>query len=947
MGGLGGTRLIGRDAESALLYDALALAAQGQPQIALVGGDAGIGKTTLVEDLERRARDLGFRTAEGHCLDLGADIPFAPVLEAARTLVSHLDDLTTRPAARRLLDQLGPDLSREWHSGMLDDLRLAVLEAGASGPTLLVLEDLHWADGSTQDFVTALCRTLNGRLLLVLTLRTDELHRRHPVRTTWAEIARHRSARRVDVGRLATPMLVELVESAEVVPDGHLARLVERAEGNPLYAEELAATESETLPEHLSDLLLARVDRLSEGARRLVRLASVDGSRIDSDVLATMSGLDPDQTQVLLREAVEAHVLRQGPEALQFRHGLLREAVYDDLLPDERTRLHSAYAALLQARSDDGSETDASVLYRLAHHWAEAHEPARMLAASVSAGVVAGRFQAVEAMAQFRRALSVWDLVQDAETLCGHAREELMVLMAETASDRGDSDRAHALAREALARIGPDTPSLTASRVYSSLGKCLRFDAVELTEEEAVTRAVALAGTDPTEELARALMGHCYYRMRRQRWTEALSDARSAVEVSREAGVPRTTVEALRQCGLVSLYLGRIGDTIAFFQEGVNEARTAGRWGDAVFETGNLAWALMADGQVDRGAELARSGLEEGVALGLPAAAAFCVEQLVNLVTWQGRFDESDELLDRAGELGAPPHRRRAMRMEVLAARGRGDEALALTEETMAYDHAANASPDELLVDAEVSCFAMVGEPDRAVAAAREFLVYLDEADSESPVLRACAAYSGFRAVDLTMAPSTPEREEVRELAAAALSAAADAGTERWRASLYGVRLAMAEGLAARQHGVPAIDEFRAAVAVAETYGSFLALDAVVELARELLAHGARDEGRELLVDCWSRARAMGAGELERRAFRLATRTRVPLLTTEAGTGAISRLTPREREVLDLIVSGATNRTIAETLVITEKTAAHHVGSVLAKLGVPNRGSAAALVRRG
>jgi DNA-binding CsgD family transcriptional regulator len=233
------------------------------------------------------------------------------------------------------------------------------------------------------------------------------------------------------------------------------------------------------------------------------------------------------------------------------------------------------------------------------------------------------------------------------------------------------------------------------------------------------------------------------------------------------------------------------------------------------------------------------------------------------------------------------------------------------------------------------------------VVAAQEFLAYLDGAGSDSPIQWASAAYTGFRSVDLTMAPSSPEREEVRELAAAALSAAAKGGTEPWRASLYGVRLAVAEGLAARQRGLPAADEFRAARAVAETYGAFLALDAAVELARELLAHGSRDEGRELLVDCWSSARAMGAGELERRAFRLATRTRVPLPTTESGTGAVSRLTPREREVLDLLVSGATNRTIAETLVITEKTAAHHVGNVLAKLGVPNRGSAAALVRGG
>ncbi len=119
-----------------------------------------------------------------------------------------------------------------------------------------------------------------------------------------------------------------------------------------------------------------------------------------------------------------------------------------------------------------------------------------------------------------------------------------------------------------------------------------------------------------------------------------------------------------------------------------------------------------------------------------------------------------------------------------------------------------------------------------------------------------------------------------------------------------------------------------------------------MELAQELLTHGGRDEGRELLVDCWSAAHEMGAGALELRAARVATRFRVPLpgsLTTE---GPLSRLTPREREVLDRLATGATNKSIAEDLVISEKTVSVHVSNVLAKLGVENRGAAAAVARR-
>ena len=118
-----------------------------------------------------------------------------------------------------------------------------------------------------------------------------------------------------------------------------------------------------------------------------------------------------------------------------------------------------------------------------------------------------------------------------------------------------------------------------------------------------------------------------------------------------------------------------------------------------------------------------------------------------------------------------------------------------------------------------------------------------------------------------------------------------------------------------------------------------------MNLAEELLAYGGRDEGRELLVECWSAAHDMGAHGLERRALRLATRTRVPSPKAARREGPLSRLTPREREVLDLLATGATNKTIAADLFISEKTVSVHVSNLLGKLGVANRGEAAALAR--
>ena len=292
--------LLGRERDIAELDEALALAAQGTPQIVLVGGDAGIGKTTLVADLERRAGELGFTVTTGHGLDIEAGMSFAPVVEAVRSLLSGVEDLGSRPSARRMLTLLDPDAPRSRESfHVLDDLTAVVLEAAAAGPVLLVLEDMHWADRSTQDFAAALARTARGRLLLVLTFRSDELHRRHPFRKTLTEIGRIAGARRIDLGGLDRDDIAGIVAAhTDGPPDPSLVDAVlTRSAGNPLYAEELLAADqdanTEGVPEHLSDLLLARIDALDAGPRTLLRVASVNGTRLDTETLDRTGGTRP------------------------------------------------------------------------------------------------------------------------------------------------------------------------------------------------------------------------------------------------------------------------------------------------------------------------------------------------------------------------------------------------------------------------------------------------------------------------------------------------------------------------------------------------------------------------------------------------------------------------------------------------------------------------------
>ncbi len=676
---VGSSLLLGREPEIAELDEALALATEGTSQIVLVGGDAGIGKTTLVADLERRAAVLGFSVATGHCLDIQAGISFAPVVEAVRSLLGEVD-VQTRPAARRMLTLLDPEAPRSRERlHLLDDLTAATLESAAAGPVLLVLEDMHWADQSTQDFAATLSRTARGALLFVLTFRSDDLHRRHPFRKTVAEISRTLGSRRIDLGGLDHDDIAGIVAAhTDGPPDPSVVdSVLARSEGNPLYAEELLAANQQGVPDHLSDLLLARIDGLDEGPRALLRVGSVNGTRLDTETLGDLAGLDRTQTEGYLREALDANVLRQTDESLEFRHPLLREVAYDDLMPDERTRIHGRLAEILQARVEAEPDPGSASLSRLAFHWNAAHDVPRTLAASVRAGLAAKRLGAAEAIPQLERALALWDRVPDAEAFAQHPRAELIVLLGESALAQGDRERWHALIRESVNMLGPDPDRLLASRVYSALGECHVFTDATVGRQEAIRLAVVYAGEQPTEELARALVAQSsYYMYCDGNFTECLVTATRAVEVAKLAESPDVLIDALSHCAWALADLGRIEAGLAVQREVIQVNRDAGRIGGAIVEAAELAeFYNYYAGNVHRGLEVGRRGFEEGMAQGLPVQAASCGAQVHTALTWLGRFEEAELLLDELPELGISGDGWSTPHVDLLLARGDAEAA--------------------------------------------------------------------------------------------------------------------------------------------------------------------------------------------------------------------------------------------------------------------------------
>jgi predicted ATPase len=372
-------RFVGRSQELAGLRQLLARAAAGTPLLVLLGGEAGVGKTRLVEQFAAAAQEQGARVLGGGCVPLGEEgLPFAPVTEALRGLADQLDPAELAAVAgpagadlARLLPDLawgreavvGPAVAGAGQGRLFELLVGVVQRLAASAPLLWVLEDLHWADRSTRDLLAYLATALrSGRVLLVLTFRSDELDRRHPLRRLLGELGRNRRVVRLELPRFSRAELTQQV--AGLLGADPSARLVDdlyaRSGGNPFFAEELvlAGGDPGVLPPNLQEVLLARVVRLGDRTQQLLRVAAAAGPGVTQPLLAAVAGLDDQQLLAGLREAVDQQLLVPDPaggEGYVFRHALVAEAVHAELLAGERVRLHTALAAALEAGLEAGA----------------------------------------------------------------------------------------------------------------------------------------------------------------------------------------------------------------------------------------------------------------------------------------------------------------------------------------------------------------------------------------------------------------------------------------------------------------------------------------------------------------------------------------------------------------------------------------------------------------
>jgi DNA-binding CsgD family transcriptional regulator/tetratricopeptide (TPR) repeat protein len=961
---------IGRRGELRALRAALSRAADGDPAVVLVGGEAGIGKTRLVSELTAACAADGTRVLTGGCVPVGeGSLPYAPVVEVLRALVAELGPDTVRelvgpswPELARLAPGLGrPQADPDGHGAQsrLFELLLGLLgRLTEQQPILLVVEDLHWADRSTRELLAFLVRNLRReRLVLVATYRDDEPGQQR-LRAYLAELDRG------PVERLELPRLDRAQTTAQLAgilgaaPDTDLADSVfARSQGNPFFTEELLAVVragSDELPATPRDLLRGRVDALAEPARRVLAVVAVAGRQVPHRLLAAVAGLDDEALTEGLRAAVAAQLLVRtaGADGYDVRHALLREVVDADLLPGESARLH---ARLAQALTDhpglaDGSPAVAAA--ELAAHWDGAGEPARALPARVQAGLAADRAHAFpEAGRHYERALELWEEVPDPDRDAGLDRVELLTRAGAAAGATAQVERATVRLTMALGQVDPAADPVRSALLHMRLGEQRWHGDDEPGCLAALEEAVRLLPTEPSADRARVLTYQAQWLMMAGRCHEAEGRAAEGLAIARAVGARAEEGHALDILGSCAFDAGQLEAACRIAEEvGNAEGIVRGYL--------NLSSTLWAIGRLRDAHGTARRGLAFARELGLESTlgsilTAHVARGLYEFGHWEEAGSVLAEALARDTWAAVPLHG-----IGGLLELGWGDLAAARRHLDLAGRPEPSGSAGNFVASALIELAVQERRYGDARAALDQALKAVERLDPE---------FSGIYALGLQVeaglaevaraARSAADIEEARRRAKALLEAlramtrpgAADGiAWVAWDAAQGAAEWSRLEGRSDPARWREAAEQWeRLELPYRAAYAHF-------RQAETLLAAGApRAEVEPVLRAAHRATVALGAGLLRREIELLARRGRLRLedpaaTATPAPATQLAAfgLTRRETEVLELVAAGHTNRQIGQELFITPKTAGLHVSRILAKLGVAGRGQAAAVAHR-
>ena len=969
--------MFGREEPLRVLEAGLAHAAGGQPQIALVAGEAGVGKTRLLQALERTARSRGFLVLHGESVEFGGEeLPFAPLAAALRRLPEDWlpEAVADMPAEARsalavLLPwaALGADPPTGAHAqgalgqGLLYESLLELLGrlARTRAPILVALEDLHWADRSTLRCVAFLARNLRAEALAVaVTYRAEEALGDSPLRPFVVELVRREPVVAVELEPLGRDDAGRQLETiaGRPLPASLVEELHVRSGGNPFFLEELfAARESAkegAVPRSVADAVLLRIGRLDDPAARVLGLVAAAGGRSGFGLLERLTA--PGELEPAVRSALDAGLLVREPDdgGVCFRHALMTEVVYGELLPPERVRLHRRIAEAL-------SESAATPASQLAIQWYRAGARADALAASVAAGLEATRVYAFsEARAHLERALELWEAVGRAPPALAIDKAELLSRAAQAARFTGDRSRAVELALEALGEIDAASDPVRAALLYERLGEHHFWDdelALEYYE-----RALTLLPRAARPERARLLaaQGHALMGLRRLDASRRACEA--ALAVAAEVGAGAQEAQARTTLGLVLAFLGdgaageahvrRAMELAEAFAPGEATARAHLHLGEVQRLRGAHAAALETMNAGERAA--ARLGMRESFGRFMYVNA---IEDLLRL----GRWDEAEQRIVAAermdlGVTGAVMRHASAAHLFAL----RGEAARARTQLDQAAGLAQDGLPSEFVAPVQVAAATLAlatGSPEDARRDVAVGLAAATDALYTPPLL-----WLGIRAeADIAeraralrrhpgAADASARAETLRaQLAALIATAGGDAAPPDARA-----HLALGRAELSRSHGAAPPAVWEAAVSAWDQLGEpYPAAYARFRAAEAVLATGGdRAVAARLVNEARLLTGALHARPLEDALDALARAARLTAARpAEAGgepqTDGLG-LTAREAEVLGLLAEGLTNREIAQRLFISPKTVNTHVGHIFDKLDVHSRVEAAGRAQR-
>jgi DNA-binding CsgD family transcriptional regulator/tetratricopeptide (TPR) repeat protein len=919
-------RLVGRSPQLELLNRCFDAAKAGAGSLVLLHGEAGTGKSRLAFEFCWALPSAEARYAVGQCLEY-VQSPFAPFLAALSSL-AQADPavLKAAPSVRAILANLIPELEAPGAPAAVpvtDKLRQfnALVEAlrsfGATRPTVVVIEDIHWADSATLELIQHLAANIAGaRLLVVATYRNDMLKRAPALRSMAAKLSRQAGVRRIELPALSNAEMHELVFHAL----GDRARLSEttigaicaRAEGNPLFAEELLKTviesggdEERSLPTTLSEAVLEHFAALDLPERRAISHAAIIGRRFEAGFLAEIAGLPLEDVTQALKHAIELSLIVEesnGSVQFAFKHELTRQAIYHELLASEARQLHTKIATALEAHTE-GDHTP-----ELAYHWWQAHERDRAaryneLAADAALKVFAYR----DAAANLERAI--------ASTAADDAhRAALNLKLADALHQSGLEEPAKRAADEALAYYEATGDRERAARTCLDLAWMHGVyghtsDAFAFTQ-----RALELTGDSPANPVyfdAHVQMMRLYTEFR---WDpEQLAKHMSLAD---RATGPRATEPRINFLVMRAVSYAGLGDPASAFEDTEAASALATEGGD--FRGATRCWGSF-------GISMVQAGESDLAAQGFERARAIIREKAIGGLT-------------AVWILVAMAHAKRVTG-ELAEARDLVKQALAANVETPGFQM--------FMVNAGIRIGLLMEDDELVTRCARPELLDFALASGSSIMIGSTAAFAehylargkpaeaasllhdAIEALERIGAP--PGFGDADELGIAVAAHGAVEDAPRTRALLAGAvragqsprstraNLALFDAYVASR----ASDASASAAHAAEAVALFHAMSWPHHEARALEIAGEHEQALEFY-------KRIGAVRDARRASAIVN----PVNKRGRAKG---ELTAREREICDLLAQGKTNKAIAEQLVLSERTVETHVSSVLTKMGAASR----------